>query len=135
MPQQQTATRRRASTAVSIGVTAVLATALAGCSGGNGDAKPNADYAKVCREQSTQLRVEDEKCNGSGARSHGFVPYFLLLGGGSRTTVPPVGSKTSGGTTTLPAGKSSTSVDSKGKTFSGTSRGGFGGSGKGGFGG
>lgn len=132
MPQHSS-TRRRASVAVSVGVTAVLATTLAGC--GNGDAKPKADYAKVCREDATQLRVEDEKCNGSGGSARGFSPYFLLLGSAGRTSVPAVGSKTSGGTTTLPPGKSSTSVDSKGKTFSGTSRNGFGGSGKGGFGG
>ncbi|RKW69593.1 tRNA-dihydrouridine synthase [Galactobacter caseinivorans] len=131
MPQHS-ATRRRASTAVSVGVTAVLATTLAGCA--NDDSTPKADYAKICREESTQLRVEDEKCNGSGGHGHGYVPYFLLLGAG-RTTIPAVGTKTMGGTTTIPAGKSSTSVDRKGKTFSGTSRGGFGGSGKGGFGG
>ncbi|WP_394160446.1 tRNA-dihydrouridine synthase [Galactobacter valiniphilus] len=134
-----TTTRRRASVAVSIGVTATLATTLTGC--GNGATDTSDEYARICRDTTTQQRVEDEKCNesgsGSGYHGHSYMPYFFFLGNNSRTRVPAVGESATGGTSTLPDGKSARSgVSSKGETFArGTARGGFGGSGKGGFGG
>ncbi|MDR2254462.1 MAG: tRNA-dihydrouridine synthase [Arthrobacter sp.] len=134
-----TTTRRRASVAVSIGVTATLATTLTACSPGNRATDTSDEYARICRDATTQQRVEDEKCNegGSGSHAHGFMPYFLFLGNNARTRVPAVGETATGGTSTLPAGKTARSgVSSKGETFArGTARGGFGGSGKGGFGG
>lgn len=134
----QSITRRRASIAVSIGVTATLATTLTGCSNGGPETKE--DYAKICRDEQTQVRVEDEKCdeNTSTHGYHGgFLPYYFLLGNNSRTSVPAVGARATGGVSTLPAGKSYRSgVSKSGETFAkGTARGGFGGSGKGGFGG
>jgi hypothetical protein len=120
--------RRRASTAVSIGVVAALAATLTGCGEGSG---VNPDYAQICRDNSTAKRLPDGDCNNHAG---GAGWYFLPLANRGNTAVPAVGQKTSGGVSSLPAGKTgATGVSSKGGAVS---RGGFGGSGsEGGFGG
>lgn len=124
---------RRRSAAVALGVTALLASAvLTGCSP-SGDVI-DADYAKVCQEKTTEKRVEDDKCSEEGRSSGHAGWYFFPMGGSGSTTshsIPAVGSKLSGGTTSIPSNASSKSgVSSKGSTS--VSRGGFGGSVKGG---
>ncbi|VXB87639.1 hypothetical protein [Nocardioides sp. AX2bis] len=87
-----TPTRRRMrSTTVAIGVTAVMASGLTGCSS-------SADYAAVCVDPETEERVDDESCddeqddyNGTGS---GFFWYYLA----ASRTVPALGSGVSGGT-------------------------------------
>jgi hypothetical protein len=118
---------RRASTAITIGVVAALAASLTGCGEGSG---VKADYAKICRDNSTQKRLPDDDCNNHGGAAGWY--YFPVRASGTR--VPAVGKTATGGVTSLPAGKSAESgVSSKGGSVS---RGGFGGSGeKGGFGG
>jgi len=87
----------------------------------------DADYAKACQDKRTEIRVEDNNCSENG-RSGGYYGwYFYQTGGG---TVPPVGSKMTGGSTTAPAaGKSVAPAPVKGGTVA---RGGFGTSAKGG---
>jgi hypothetical protein len=118
--------RRRSTTKVSLGLSGVLACVLTGCepSGGVIDA----DYAQVCQERRTEVRVEDDKCSDQARSSGSYGWYFYQTH--QSTGIPAVGSKLSGGTTTIPAGKSAKSgVASKGGTVS---RGGFGTSAKGG---
>lgn len=86
-----TPTRRRLrSSGVLIGVTAVMASGLTGCSS-------SADYAAVCVDPDTQQRVDDDECdddsdyNGTGS---GFFWYYL----GASSRVPGIGSTVSGGT-------------------------------------
>jgi hypothetical protein len=128
--------RLRRTSALALGMTGVLASALlTGCTPG-GDVI-DADYAKVCRDNQTNNRVEDVNCDSSDARSSGhFGWYFLPMGvGGSRTTrsIPGVGTPLSGGVTSIPSTATSKSgTPSKGS--SSVSRGGFGGSAKGGSG-
>ncbi len=107
---------------------AALAASLTGCGEGAG---VNSDYAKICRDNSTQKRLPDDDCNNHGGHA-GW--YYLPLSGSRATKVPAVGKSVSGGTDTLPAGKSAKSgFSSKGSSVS---KGGFGGSGEhGGFGG
>jgi len=120
--------RRRASRAVSIGVVAALAASLTGCGQGSG---VNADYAKICRDNSTQKRLPDDDCNNHGGHA-GW--YYLPVSSSRSTRVPAVGAQASGGTTSLPSGKTAESgLSSRGSSVS---KGGFGGSGEhGGFGG
>ncbi|MDM7886703.1 MULTISPECIES: tRNA-dihydrouridine synthase [Curtobacterium] len=120
--------RRRASRAVSIGVVAALAASLTGCGQGAG---VNADYAKICRDNSTQKRLPDDDCNNHGGHA-GW--YYLPVSSSRSTRVPAVGERASGGTTSLPSGKTAKSgLSSRGSSVS---KGGFGGSGEhGGFGG
>ncbi|MEH0108673.1 tRNA-dihydrouridine synthase [Tersicoccus sp. MR15.9] len=124
--------RFRASTTVGLGVTAVLASALmTGCSP-DGDVI-DADYAQVCQDRTSQQRVEDDKCSDSGRAGGHYGWYFFPMGsrGSSNTrSLPGVGDRLSGGTTSVPAGASAKSgVPAKGS--SSVSRGGFGGGGKG----
>ena len=120
--------RRNASLA--LGVTSILASALlTGCSP-NGDVI-DADYAKVCRDNQSNQRVEDTNCNSSNGRAGGHYGwYFLPMGSSGSTTnrsIPGVGQPLSGGTDSIPSGATSKSgVSSKGS--SSVSRGGFGGS-------
>ncbi|MBA3800468.1 MAG: hypothetical protein H0X18_15515 [Geodermatophilaceae bacterium] len=78
------------STGVSLGVTAIMAAGLTGCSS-------SADYAAVCVDPQTEQRVDDDECDddsdypGSGS---GFFWYFL----GASSRVPAVGGAVSGGT-------------------------------------
>ena len=124
-----TPTRRRMrSSSISLGITALMASSLTGCSS-------SADYAAVCVDPETQERVDDDQCdddsdyNGGGS---GFFWYYL----GARTLIPAVGQTTSGGTfsgsslngTVQRGGLPSTG----GSTVkSATTKGGFGGSSRG----
>lgn len=86
-----TPTRRRMrSSSISLGITALMASSLTGCSS-------SADYAAVCVDPETQERVDDDQCdddsdyNGGGS---GFFWYYL----GASSRIPAVGQTTSGGT-------------------------------------
>jgi hypothetical protein len=130
--RQATKTARQSS-AVALGVSALLASAvLTGCTP-DGEVI-DADYAQLCQDTKTQDRVEDSKCSDQGRDSTYYGWYFLPLGTvGSNTThsIPAVGTKLSGGVTTIPQGATSkTGAPVKGT--SSVSRGGFGGSAKGG---
>ncbi|MCC3292377.1 tRNA-dihydrouridine synthase [Arthrobacter sp. zg-Y1110] len=126
---------RRKSGAVILGVTALLASAvLTGCSP-SGDVI-DADYAKVCQEKTTEKRVEDDKCSEEG-RSSGYAGwYFFPMGSsssGKSHSIPAVGSKLTGGSTSIPDKATSKSgVSDKGSSK--VTRGGFGGGAKGGGG-
>ncbi|MCC3299668.1 tRNA-dihydrouridine synthase [Arthrobacter caoxuetaonis] len=124
---------RRKSTAVVLGVTALLASAvLTGC-GPSGNVI-DADYAKVCQDKTTKQRIEDSKCSEEGRSSGHAGWYFFPMGTTGSTTshsIPAVGQKLTGGTETIPAKATSKSgVSSKGSTS--VSRGGFGSGAKGG---
>jgi hypothetical protein len=124
-----TPTRRRMrSSSISLGITALMASSLTGCSS-------SADYAAVCVDPETQERVDDDQCdddsdyNGGGS---GFFWYYL----GASSRIPAVGQTTSGGTfsgsslngTVQRGGLPSTG----GSTVkSATTKGGFGGSSRG----
>lgn len=109
---------RRSSTAVLLGVTAVLAVSLTGCSTG-------ADYQGMCKDKGTGNRLPDDQCaDGNTAyRAGGHFWYFLPVG----ARAPMVGSALTGGSSLAPAGKSFVrgGVSATGGTIS---RGGFGGS-------
>ena len=125
--------KRRKSSAVVLGVTALLASAvLTGC-GPSGNVI-DADYAKVCQDKTTKQRIEDSKCSEEGRASGHAGWYFFPMGSAGSTTshsVPAVGQKLSGGTEKIPAKATSKSgVSSKGSDS--VSRGGFGGGAKGG---
>jgi hypothetical protein len=128
--------RGRRSASLSIGVTALLASAvLTGCSP-SGEVI-DADYAQVCQDRTTQERVEDSKCSEEGRSSGVYGWYFFAMGARSAAisrSIPPVGSQLSGGVTTVPAGASTRSgLPASGS--SAVSRGGFGDSAKSGSGG
>ncbi|NPC41806.1 hypothetical protein [Nocardioides sp. zg-1230] len=124
-----TTTRRRMrSTSISLGITALMASSLTGCSS-------SADYAAVCVDPETQERVDDDQCdddsdyNGGGS---GFFWYYL----GARTLIPAVGQTATGGTFrgstlngTVQRGGLPTTGGSTVK--SATTKGGFGGSNRG----
>jgi hypothetical protein len=79
------------STSVALGVTALMASGLTGCS------SESADYAAVCVDPETEERVDDDQCeddrdyHGVGA---GFFWYYLA----ASSRVPAVGRAVSGGT-------------------------------------
>jgi hypothetical protein len=124
-----TPTRRRMrSSSISLGITALMASSLTGCSS-------SADYAAVCVDPETQERVDDDQCdddsdyNGGGS---GFFWYYL----GASSRIPAVGQTTSGGTYngstlngTVQRGGLPTTGGSSVK--SATTKGGFGGSSRG----
>jgi hypothetical protein len=124
-----TPTRRRMrSSSISLGITALMASSLTGCSS-------SADYAAVCVDPETQERVDDDQCdddsdyNGGGS---GFFWYYL----GASSRIPAVGQTTSGGTFsgstlngTVQRGGLPTTGGSSVK--SATTKGGFGGSSRG----
>ncbi len=128
--------RGRRSASLSIGVTALLASAvLTGCSP-SGEVI-DADYAQVCQDRTTQERVEDSKCSEEGRSSGAFGWYFFALGARSAAlsrSIPAVGSPLTGGVTSVPAGASTRSGISASGSSS-VSRGGFGDSAKSGSGG
>ena len=120
--------RRMRSTSISLGITALMASSLTGCSS-------SADYAAVCVDPETQERVDDDQCdddsdyNGGGS---GFFWYYL----GASSRIPAVGQTTSGGTFsgsslngTVQRGGLPTTGGSSVK--SATTKGGFGGSSRG----
>lgn len=120
--------RRRKSGALSLGIAGILASALlTGCTPDGTEI--DADYAQMCRDQDTEVRVEDTNCSDQGRAGGHYGWYFYQLGN-STQTLPAVGQKATGGVTQVPAGKSAKpGVTSKGGTIS---RGGFGTSAKGG---
>lgn len=76
----------------------------------------SADYAGICVDPRTYLRVDDALCQGASEEfttppGHRDGDTMLVFSGGygwyyygSGTTVPPVGSRASGGTFTTPKG-------------------------------
>ncbi|UDL16608.1 hypothetical protein SEA_ATUIN_214 [Arthrobacter phage Atuin] len=123
--------RRRKSGGISLGVAGILASALlTGCTPDG--TVIDADYAQMCQDKTTEQRVEDTNCSDQGRAGGHYGWYFYNMQGNSHT-LPAVGSKLSGGSTSIPAGKSyKAGVTSKGGTIS---RGGFGTSAKGSSGG
>ncbi len=88
--------RRMRSASVAIGVTALAAAALSGCTS-------SPDYNAVCVDEETQERVPDDYCDDDDTYSSyggGYTWYYI---GGSRR-VPSVGSRVSGGSTSRPSG-------------------------------
>jgi len=118
--------RRMRSGAVALGVTAITAAGLTGCSS-------SPDYAAICVDPETDERVDDDECDDADDDYSGSSPgsgfFWYYLGASSR--VPAVGSGVSGGSFRTP---SSSSVQRGGLDSSGadsvrsTTRGGFGGS-------
>ena len=132
-------TARRRSGTVALGVTALLAAGLAGCSSSSGEAtSDDADYEAVCVDDSTQQRIDDDYCDDRATRYHGSGAaawYFLARGVG----LPRKGGKVTGGTFRDPgAGYTvrrggapvggGTAGGVSGGDAGGVSRGGFGGS-------
>jgi len=116
----QPVVRRRASRTVTVGVVAALAATLTGCGQGT---NVSDDYAQICRDNSTEKRLPDDDCNNHGGSAHW---YYLPLGSSSRS-VPAVGQPATGGSDSLPSGKTAArGISSDGDSVS---RGGFGGSG------
>lgn len=116
----QPVVRRRASRTVTVGVVAALAATLTGCGQGT---NVSDDYAQICRDNSTEKRLPDDDCNNHGGSAHW---YYLPLGSSSRT-IPAVGQPATGGSDSLPSGKTAArGISSDGDSVS---RGGFGGSG------
>lgn len=120
--------RRMRSTSISLGITALMASSLTGCSS-------SADYAAVCVDPETQERVDDDECdddsdyNGAGS---GFFWYYL----GASSRIPAVGSPATGGTwsgSTLNGSVQRGGLPTTGGSTvkSATTKGGFGGSSRG----
>jgi hypothetical protein len=85
-----TTRRRMRSSAVTLGVTAVMASGLTGCA-------TSADYAAVCVNPDTEERVDDSQCDDDkdyDGVSSGFFWYYLA----ASRAVPALGSVVSGGT-------------------------------------
>ncbi|MDX6260808.1 MAG: hypothetical protein QOH84_2496 [Kribbellaceae bacterium] len=143
-PPADKARRRMRSAGITLGLTALVAASLTGCSSGDDE---KADYAAICVDPETQQRADDDKCkddreyHGSGA---GFFWFYMATRGGF--LVPPIGGRynagdgsytssnlrnSSGGTATIQRGGLST----KGGNIGTIARGGFGKAGKGGSGG
>ncbi|WP_418277106.1 tRNA-dihydrouridine synthase [Isoptericola jiangsuensis] len=120
--------RRMRSVSVTLGVTALVAASLTGCS-------PEADNRAICVDPETELRVDDDLCDEDdddyhGGSSGGGGHYWYYVRAGSRA--PAVGSSyvTTSGTydsSTLRGTTAKGGVSSDGGSVS---RGGFGGSGK-----
>ncbi|ONI68339.1 hypothetical protein BWI15_35630 [Kribbella sp. ALI-6-A] len=136
--------RRMRSAGITLGLTALVAASLTGCSN---DDEDQPDYAAICVDPQTEERTDDANCkdereyNGSGA---GFFWFYMATRGGA--FVPPIGGRyTAGsGTYTIPrtgtAGSGSPTVRRGGLNPGGgdigtITRGGFGKSGKGSSGG
>lgn len=90
--------RRMRSMSVAIGVTAVAAAALSGCTS-------TPDYEAVCIDEQTYERVDDDMCDDDENNSYGSGYRWYYYGGGTR--VPSVGSHVSGGSTSKPRGSTS----------------------------
>ncbi|TDO54319.1 hypothetical protein EV643_101100 [Kribbella sp. VKM Ac-2527] len=136
--------RRMRSAGITLGLTALVAASLTGCS--SDDEQP--DYAAICVDPQTQTRTGDENCkdereyHGSGA---GFFWFYMATRGGG--FVPPIGSRYNAGqgTYTIPrqpvqSGTGSPTIrrgglDPGGGDIGTITRGGFGKSGKGSSGG
>ena len=127
---------RKSTKVLTLGITAGLATVLSGCSGEDMGTTVNEDYARICRDNSSEERIDDRECDTSSHNSHAGW-YFLPLYMNSGRDIPAVGSKATEGETKLPAGKSyNSSIPREGSKVSsgsknaaskpGVSRGGFG---------
>lgn len=142
MTQQRTSRRMR-SVGITLGLTALVAASLTGCSKDD----DQADYQAICVDPETQQRADDGKCkddreyHGSGA---GFFWFYMATRGGA--LVPPIGGRyntadggystsglrnAGGGTATVKRG----GLDTKGGNIGTISRGGFGKASKGSHGG
>lgn len=119
----KSSTPLKSSKVVTLGITALMAATLTGCSPSANEV--DADYAKVCQDKVTEERLEDDQCNtSSSSRAHWY--FIPIIGGRS---VPRVGAKLSGGVATMPSGKTAKTVPSKGGDFAksgSVTRGGFG---------
>lgn len=80
---------------VTIGLTAVLAAAVAGCS------EEEPQHSAICVDQETEQRVEDDVC-AEGRDHSGFAFFYLPVG----YSAPPVGGRitASQGSYVKPAG-------------------------------
>jgi hypothetical protein len=110
---------RRRSVSVTLGVTAVLAATLSGCSASQ---EEEYDYGAVCVDQQTQQRVDDDGCDDDGRDGH-YGWYYIPTG----SRAQPVGQRVSGGSFDPPPSDAATfrgGVPSEGGDVS---RGGFGG--------
>ena len=82
--------RRMRSAGITLGLTALMATSLTGCS--NDEKTP--DNAAICVDPQTQERTDDSNCkddreyHGSGA---GFFWFYMATRGGA--FVPPIGGR------------------------------------------
>lgn len=81
------------SVAVSLGLTAALASALTGCSGGGDGQEMRADFHRICVDN-TQVRVDDGQCPDNDADGFFFHPLWVY----GMNTAPAVGSKVDAGT-------------------------------------
>lgn len=118
--------RRMRSASVAIGVTALAAAALSGCTS-------SPDYNTVCIDEETRERVDDEYCEDDDYSSYGGGYSWYYLGSSQR--VPSVGSRVHGGSTSKPSGSVNDGPRSSGgyrdSGSSSTDYGGFGGRGGG----
>lgn len=136
--------RRMRSAGITLGLTALVAASLSGCSSDEDD---QPDYAAICVDPQTEERTGDENCtdereyHGSGG---GFFWFYMATRGGG--LVPPIGGRyntadgtyrasalrnSQGGTATVQRG----GLDTKGGNIGTITRGGFGSAGKGSSGG
>lgn len=128
MTERATSSTRR-SAAVTLGITALVAGSLTGCS-----RTAERNYAGVCVDVKTQMRVDDSECRTTRT---GRSWYYLRNG----SSYPGVGGRVGGGSFSAPSGssyvdgglgRSGGSVDA-GKVSGGTvhsvTKGGFGGHG------
>src|SRR5262245_53924241 len=100
--------RRMRSMSVAIGVTAVTAAALSGCSS-------TPDYNAVCIDEKTRQRVDDRDCDdATRAYGSGYRWYYLPGGRG----IPSVGTRVSGGSTSEPAGSVGRGGSTSGGSYS-----------------
>ena len=120
--------RRMRSTTISLGITALMASSLTGCSS-------SADYAAVCVDPETQERVDDDQCDDDSDYNGGGTGFFWSYLA-ARSVVPGIGQTATGGTF---RGSSLTGVVQRGglpttggsTVKSATTKGGFGGSNRG----
>ncbi len=88
---------------VASGTALFAAAVLTGCG-----SDPEPDHQAVCVQESTQTRVEDDKCDDDGgARSGGYHGGFGWLLWGSGKRFPPMGGRVAdypGSVRTLPSG-------------------------------
>lgn len=80
--------RRMRSVGVALGLTALVAESLTGCS----DDKKKADYAAICVNPVTNERLDDKQCKDDreyDGHSGGYYWYYVPTGGGY--IMPPVG--------------------------------------------
>ncbi|NYG54848.1 hypothetical protein [Nocardioides perillae] len=121
--------RRMRSTNVAIGVTALVAAGLSGCSS-------SPDYAAVCVDPETEERVDDQYCDddgGTGGVGAGFLWFYL----GASSRVPALGGSVRGLGGTYDRSGLRGSVQRGGLPTTGgssvrsTTRGGFGGTSRG----